>query len=305
MAELVTDPVKGVTQQQTPPSAAVEATGLKTGSQDTAQVATTAPDQRPVEQQDQNVWEQRYRTLYGKYNAEVPRLQAEIRNLRAAIEEMRKQMEKSAKAANKPPLISEKEKEELGDVAQVIERVGKMTTEEAKEAAKEVIEPIADDLRRQLAELKHQVFLRELTALEPHWATINQDLSWLEWLGQPDPLTGITRQVLLDRAVADGDAQRAAMFFRQWKAEVGKAYANTGRAPTLGSLVQPVAVPASSEQAAVQKPTYTLQDIKKLELDVARGRISATEARKALDEILAAIKEGRVMSKVPTAQAAV
>jgi len=52
--------------------------------------------------------------------------------------------------------------------------------------------------------------------LAGRWRQMNEDPTFLAWLGQIDPSTGQKRQALLNNAYAAGDAMRTATFFRAY-----------------------------------------------------------------------------------------
>lgn len=63
-------------------------------------------------------------------------------------------------------------------------------------------------LQQQLArEARHRVDAALAEAV-PNYREVDQDPAWHAWLRQVDPLNGVSRQVLLDRAVAAADANR-------------------------------------------------------------------------------------------------
>jgi len=60
----------------------------------------------------------------------------------------------------------------------------------------------------------------------PNYQQIDRDPQWHRWLSSPDPLTGRPRQLLLNNAIASGDASRVSALFRglQQEAVVPKPF---------------------------------------------------------------------------------
>jgi len=65
-------------------------------------------------------------------------------------------------------------------------------------------------------------YFNALEEAVPDIWTINKDPKWLEWLGQEDPLTGKTRQQLIEEAQNNLDANRVANFFKTFSGGNGK-----------------------------------------------------------------------------------
>src|SRR5262249_52361091 len=89
-------------------------------------------------------------------------------------------------------------------------------------------------LQEQLGEQAHKNLQQELDRRVPGWEQINQSPAFHQWLAGVYPPTGTTRQHLLDRAVAERNASRAAQFFREFLQQAGQAFggrAPAGRAP--------------------------------------------------------------------------
>lgn len=120
----------------------------------------------------------------------------------------------------------------------------------------------------------------------PDYRSIDEDPRWHQWLLGTDMLSGRMRQVLLDDAVASGDATRIANFFRKFLNEAAPAQ-------------------ASSAYRAGSMPSgkiYTRAEITRLyeqhRRGAYRGREAAWQAQEA--DIIAAAREGRVLGDYVT-----
>lgn len=82
------------------------------------------------------------------------------------------------------------------------------------------INTIADEnqyLKGQAQVINEDKFFEKLEQLVPDWEAINADARWLDWLKQPDPISGIQRQLLLSKARTQYDVRRVVEIFNQFK----------------------------------------------------------------------------------------
>jgi len=89
-------------------------------------------------------------------------------------------------------------------------------------------------LRERLADEAHRGLEQQLDRLLPNWRTINDDPRFHQWLVGTHEFSGLSKQQLLDSAVARGDVGRAIKFFQRFLEEqgaVGRASAGQATAP--------------------------------------------------------------------------
>lgn len=270
-----------------------------------AEPAPAAPAPAPVAVDDDGKWEQRYRTLKGMYDAEVPRLHAQVKELTAGVTQLQAQLAQAVeqqkqqpKAAPPQSLVTEEDVEAFG--SDLIEVQRKVAREVAAEALVEL-----DQLRAENASLREQVnrtgaqvaeatFDQQLHRLVPDFAELNNDPKWIAWLDEIDPILRGPRRVVAQEALSRGDAAGVAYYvdlFRKGTAPAVKS----DKAAELERQIQPRR--SSSATAPVsQGATYTSAQIS--EMFARAARLGATgqvdEARKLEAEIDAAYMEGRV-----------
>jgi hypothetical protein len=257
-------------------------------------------------------WEQRYRTLQGMFNAQVPKLQAELRTANQQVAELRQALEQRTAAPKAPssPLLTDKDVEDFGqDTIDVMRRA-------ARQEATEQFSGIIENLQKQIATLQTTVvpkvaqfeqaatvsreekFMRDLDTLSPTWRQLNNDPAFLDWLDEVDPFTGTIRQKLLDTAVQAADAHRAATFFTAFAAAkpavVPTPTPQPGVSPELEALVTPGKGRGGAPQP--EKPQITRAYIDAFYKDVAAGKYRSRPDEKSKIEldIFAAQREGRV-----------
>lgn len=223
-------------------------------------------------------YKNQYLSLKGKYDAEIPRMAQELR----AVKSEKAELEKRLSAL-------EQAKEQAQDTAQpmskeVIERLENEFGQDFAQLIMDVVRaelkgqqtPIIDELealRKTQKESAEQRFMQELAQLVPEWRQINVDAQFHAWLAQTDPLSGRTRQELLDAAGQSLDAQRVSAIFSAFKATQGAPSAKA-------SAAQPKSVsPARSTAAdpAPAKPAYSIKDWQQLQDDYRRGRYRGRE----------------------------
>lgn len=195
---------------------------------------------------DAEGWEQKYKVLQGKYNAEVPRLQRQVNELISKLEQNSAQLTatqgmlsalaqgrvaapggQSPAPAAPVKLVKDEEVQEFGaDLTDFIKRV-------AQEAVLPAIDQKLQPVQQQVAEVRqtatkvversvqsdHERLLATLDQQITGWRQQNNDPGFLDWLAQPDPYSGVTRGVLLRQAYEGFDVPRIVAFFKGYRNE--------------------------------------------------------------------------------------
>lgn len=254
----------------------------------------------------EETWQQKYKTLKGMYDAEVPRLHADLRELKSQVESLRKAAEtkpaEPVKPATPEKLVTDADVEAFG--SDLIEVQRKVAREVAAEIRGELDAVRAENekLREQLTATGNQVseasFEQRLHRLVPDFEAVNVDPKWISWLNEVDPLLRGPRMSVAQEAFNRGDAEGIAHYVSLFKATL--APANVEQAPSkadeIARQVQPTRSAASTAPTSQQGKVYTDSDIQKMfrrsiELS-AKGQND--EARKLEAEIDAAYRDGRV-----------
>jgi hypothetical protein len=267
-----------------------------------------SPEPEPKPAVSEETWEQKYHTLKGKFDAEVPRLYAQVRELNTQVTQLTSDLAvANAQAAqpvpaSTPSLITEQDKEAFGsDLIDLIERAT-----EAKMAGSRSLEA---KLTAEIAELKGKLgnvterqvvsdkdrYESALTTAVPDWQALNVDQGFLNWLAEVDPVYGMPRQYALTNAYEALDAVRTATIFNQYKKSVAPPAQSNNRA----DLQRQVAPTRSRTSPAPTNPNldkrvYTQQDIDTFYAEWRRGFIDEAEAVQIEKDIHAATVEGRI-----------
>jgi len=261
---------------------------------------------------------QKWRTLQGMYNAEVPRLHSQNRELNGRVQQMEQLLASLSQQSSQPaqqtqvqPLVTENDVQEYGESIDVMRRV---TREELYPVAQKIAQldqiirslqtsvvPQVQAVAHRQAMTAEQQFWSDLSGAAPNWREINDDHAFQSWLLEIDPLTGISRQTYLEDAQRILDVRRVASFFQTWNELTGKANVaqNTRRTATASELERQVA-PGRSKNTGTpannNAKTYSPDDIKGFFNDVRSGKYRGREAERDRIErdIFAAQRDGRI-----------
>ena len=202
------------------------------------QAVQSEPQEQVVaENQEDETVGQRYKTLQGMYNAEVPRLHAERRELSDRVNQLEQLLSTMQQQPNKPEesipeepapkLVTDADVEEYGESIEVMRRVSKEETLAAQkklEALEKQIEslqsnviPRVEQVAASQVKTSEQAFWSELSTTVPDWRDMNDNQDFQNWLLEIDPLTGISRQTYLEDAQRNLDVGRVTNFFNAWK----------------------------------------------------------------------------------------
>jgi hypothetical protein len=249
-------------------------------------------------------WEQKYKTLKGMYDAEVPRLHADLRDLKAQVDSLRKASEtkpvEPAKPAAQTKLVTDADVEAFGQ--DLIEVQRKVAREVASEFRGELDAMRAENekLREQLTSTGTQVseasFEQRLYRMVPDFEAVNADPKWIAWLNEVDPLLRAPRSSVAQQAFNRGDAEGVAHYVAMFKQTVAPAEQRADKTEELERQLQPNRGATSAPPTSQKGKVYTNSDIEKMFRKAAdlgtKGQLDA--AKKLEAEIDAAFMEGRV-----------
>lgn len=279
-------------------------------------------DISPEDDPNSETYAQKWRTLQGMYNAEVPRLHHQNRELVGRLQNLEQliaSMSATPQTPAAPPsvekLVSDKEVEEYGESIDVMRKVSREElTPVAQRLAK--IEAVLQQLQANVVPqvqavaqkqqmTSEQKFWSDLATAVPNWRQVNDNESFQSWLLEADPLTGITRQTYLEDAQRSLDAPRVSNFFRTWLEATGQAAVaqSTGSVNAAASELEKQVTPGRSRAAGAPSPTttaktYAPNDIQKFFNDVRAGKYKGREQERDRIErdIFAAQREGRIVA---------
>lgn len=274
------------------------------------------PEQPPPPSQE-GAWEQRYRTLQGKYDTEISGLRAQVAGLERLLATMQAPPQPQPAEQPAAPHYNDEDVQLYGeDLLQAVTR-----------AADARYQPIITRLEAQLAQLQggqqnlagqrlqDQVFdaLDTDPELNGRWRPINTSQGFLNWLQQLDEFSGIARYEMLQHAYQSGDAMRTARFFKKYMAEhtdrLPAAAPAPAPAPARGNGHAAPATPRLADFAAPGRAAGTGQgngapqtriwsrpEITAFYRDRTSGKFRGRqeESERLEQDIIAAAREGRI-----------
>jgi hypothetical protein len=272
-------------------------------------------------------YEQRYKSLQGMFNAEVPKLNAQLKEKDDKLAQMESLMASlqtlPSPAAPLPAQsqITDAEKAEWGDSIEMMRKVSKAELHPVLAeiaALKTALNNLATSLNTSvLPQVRHvaqqQVvsatdqFWNNLQQAVPNWQQTNNDPEFQSWLLSVDDLTGHTRQSFLEQAQKALDVNRVIAFFRSYAKTSGKAIPTAtpqvpaqpnGSASELERQIAPGRSRGGSPPVNPTAKTYSPADIAKFYDDVRKGVYKGREPERGQIEadIFAARKENRIVA---------
>ena len=283
-----------------------------------------------ADNQNDQTFAQKYRTLQGMYNSEVPKLHSQLRDTNgriAQLEQLLSSMQAPQQQSLAPQqtqhqkLITDQDVEEYGDSIGVMRKAAReeMAAQQQRidylESIIGQMQPLGqrvEQLAQSQAVSAEQRFWTDLSQSVPNWQSVNTDPDFQSWLLATDPLTGNTRQYYLENAQRNLDVSRVTAFFNEWANVSGSGNQpqpqsqpqspqsqspTDKRAAELAKQVVPGKARTSNPHSAQNTTTYSSNDIKQFYVDVSQGKFRGREeAKRALEsDIFAAQTEGRIV----------
>jgi hypothetical protein len=288
----------------------------------TTQPPTSAPTPTPTPPAADD-WQQKYFSLKGKYDSEVPALNLRARNAEGELARVNTRITQLegiiAASAPRPAPTPPPTPAAAAEIsAEDREQYGEDLINRARAWARAEIAPEIAQLRQQVEQVQGQAkqastatnqtaVAAHLDRVVPNWATVNEDPNFLQWLNAPAPYSGVPKMKLLRDAHANGNASLVARFFQDYLNEHTATQVPEPTPPhtpsgagkvSLESLAAPGPGRAASPGAPAAKTrTWTHAQIAAFYSDVRKGKFAGREAEQSAIErdIFAAPAEGRLV----------
>ncbi len=261
-----------------------------------------------IQEEVTDTFKQKYSTLKGKYDAEVPRLHQQVRELTEQMDAIRRNAEAVKKAeAEKPKekvsYVTDADREEYGDdLIDFQRRVAKEVSQESEERFEQQARVI-EELREQVSNTGSQVgevgFTQKLNVLVPGFDQLDNDERWVAWLNEIDPMTRGPRRDQAQAAFNSGDAEAVAHYVSLFRGSVEPiANGKSDRETELEKQVAPNRSASSTATRSAGKDTR-IYSANELEKSWAKIRNLSSDgkyddAAKLEAELTVAYMEGRV-----------
>jgi hypothetical protein len=271
------------------------------------------PDQPPPEltrPPDEAAYEQRYRSLQGKYNAEM----AAMREIMAAQQQtMDKLIEQRQSTVAPTPAVEQTPEQYLkglGVTDKEIEDYGELLPIVAR-LARNMIQPTAAKLEAELNQTKKAAgtvaqaqmksaqdsLFAAMDSRLPAWRAINEDENFLAWLDLIDIFSGVSRRQSLTAAFQALDTARVLGIFEAFVREDSVRRSTSGPALDPNTLIAP-GVPrggaAEAPGGAGGKKIWSESEIKNFYTRVRKKQVSQEEYQRFSADIASATAEGRI-----------
>lgn len=260
--------------------------------------------QEPAQPQDgEEAYERRYKTLEGKYKAEVPSMAKEIRRLKEELAAMQEPQKEEAPApTNQLEDILAKLKEEYPD--ELIENLRLLNRLEAEQITREAIRPLAEthaSSEEQKYQARQDGFVDHISTAAPKWESIwnianelfagdePSDPAIAEFLQSSDPSGLYTNLDLLDMYNEKFDSDRFA--------KVCNLYETPKAAPTNPSrdaLLAPSRVTRQEAPASTEAKDWTMQEIAQFQADKRNEKYTEEQSAAIWEDIQKALAENRI-----------
>ena len=288
-------------------------------AQEPAQEPAPAPAPAPAVEDD---WKQKYLTLQGKYNSEVPGLRAELDGVRRVLATMN---ERPAPVAQPEPktttvVIPDKDVEEFGpDLIAAARRWARAELADLHtevEQLKGKFTGMQQNHQQVVAATAQQSLMATMDA-DPtcngrdgshySWRQVNDDPQFINWLQQPDPFSGHVRLAMLRDAFNAGQSSRMKAFFDTFVREQTVSSPPAAQAtdtparepgrPSLEDFAMPGRINGSAPVGASnEKRVWSQRDITAFYRSIQQGKYEGKEAERLRTEqdLIAATVEGRI-----------
>lgn len=254
-------------------------------------------------------FKQKYATLRGKYDAEVPRLHQQVKELTDQMNAIRHEAEAAKKAeAEKPKekvsYVTDADREEYGDdLIDFQRRVAKEASQEYEDRFEQQARVI-EQLQQQISNTGSQVgevgFTQKLNALVPGFDQLDNDERWVAWLNEYDPMTRGPRRDQAQSAFNSGDAEAVAHYVGLFRESINEPVAN-GKSDRQTELEKQVTPSRSASTVTNKSSSKDSRVYSEKELNNAWTKIRTLntqgkydDAEKLEAELTAAYMEGRV-----------
>lgn len=255
-------------------------------------------------------WEQKYKSLKGHFDAEVPRLHAQNKELAAQLQQLQQTVESlkqqpAPTAAEPERLVTADDEEHFGaDMIDVQRRV-------AKEVMREYVTPLQGELKAAYAkigeletalnrtggEVATMTFEQKLSQTVPDFAEINADPKWIAWLDELDPYTGNPRRAWAEYVYNKGDVAAVKKVVDFYKSSANpQVNERQVRQKELERQVTPTRANTASSTPSAADRIYTEAEVNRLFNKVRELNVSGKyeEASRLENELSAAYMQGRV-----------
>lgn len=291
--------LQGITEEKEAPPVEEVASESPAPEEVVEEVPETQPEEAASEEVelDEAKWEERYKALQGKYNAEVPRLHQEVKDLKESLrdsgesESLRREIEALKAQLNQPvaPAQSahiDKIREDYGDEL--------ANAFAASRSENDQLRAQVQDLMNLTTQIQTSSTLGTLSSMLADqgidFDQANNDPLFLDWLSQVDTFAGVPRQQLLSQAYESGDLPRAAQFFIAYAGNQASTRIEPKPKASMEEHVKVQSQAAPKQDVPVQPVQWTQGQIQEFYRNKTAGMYSAEEAERLENQLFSALR---------------
>lgn len=249
-------------------------------------------DDEPTVKREETLeyWRDRFHTLQGKYNSEVPELSRRVRQLEQENEGLKSlNVQPSDEEISK---LNEADFEDYGE-----EFIALVKVVNALERRNKQLESLAQGFTTQSQELNKNTFEDRLTEIVPDWKKININPDFMTWLQNPDGYSGRSKHESLLNAYENLNVKLVGNIFKEFKKEFSIPE-HKKRKPKnpLEHEIQPKPNKGEKQRLGRKKKgrIYSRADIAKFYRQKTEGKIDPKKAEAIERDIFLANQEGRI-----------
>jgi len=189
---------------------------------------------QPGEQQQpvSDDYKQKYETLQGMYNADIPKLQQQVAFLQGMLADQSPTVTNKQTPQQLPP---EQTNEDLDFVQKeypyMVTAINAIVDQKLAYMQQEILRQVSvamqglagqvNNLGVESGQTRDSLFWSRLSDLVPDWESLNTNKGFLEWLDEKLPFSNVSKFDLLKQARAEFNANKVAEFFTSYKEEKG------------------------------------------------------------------------------------
>lgn len=196
-----------------------------------AEPVTQAETPKPESAEDVAYWKQRFSTLQGKYNAEVPLLYQQLKDQGAQLAQLTERLDKREETPPEPVAeqVTSKDVEDFG--ADLIDLIRRVSAEGIGKAVAQATAQAMADLRKEIGAVQTEVgqvtekvaesaadkFWASVMSLVPDWKAVDANPQWVAWLDTKPKFSLRTYRELAGDAIVAGNAAAIAELVATWR----------------------------------------------------------------------------------------
>lgn len=281
-----------------PPSGNTEvADELASPADEQLQATSPTPPAVTPTEVPEDTWQQKYHVLYGKYQAEVPRLHAQVKELSAQMAEVLA-ASKAPPPAPEPSVVTKADEEAFGqDLINLMRRISDEKLQQLDRKVDRKVDERVVPLAERVVQSETQRFWGAVKAAAPDFDQIDQDPRWFQYLDRRIPGTRATYRAAAEAAVNAHDVDSLLEVVNGWKQSVTPPPAPPGAAPSKAQAeLQRQVAPTSrkAQEPPAQAKVYTGADFQYWNDPRRRHDTDAAEVARMVAELDRALEERRI-----------